>query len=251
MPNLETPAARVAVPVLPAAPADPAKEAPPAEQRLLLRGLDWTRYRKISEALTGVAVQLPYDRGELELVTTSRLHEIFSRCIGLLINVLAEEFGLSLDGCGRMTCDREDLERGIEPDECFYITHEPAVRGKAQLDLSTDPPPDLGIEVDISRGSLVRMPIYAALGVPEVWAVRWPNFDVLSSRREPAVRRGQAEHVFYRRHGGTFAAVRSPTGASRRNHRGPLLPPMGARANRQNQRRNRGTRAAILNGRKV
>ena len=36
-------------------------------------------------------------------------------------------------------------------------------------DLTTDPPPDLAIEIDIASSSLDRMGIYAVLRVPEVW----------------------------------------------------------------------------------
>ncbi len=68
-----------------------------------------------------------------------------------------------------MTLGREDLERGLEPDECFYITHEPEVRGKEQLDLTTDPPPDLAVEIDVTHSPRNRLTIYAALGVKEVW----------------------------------------------------------------------------------
>ena len=41
--------------------------------------------------------------------------------------------------------------------------------GRRRLDRRTDPPPDLAIEVDVTRSSLNRMDIYAALRVPEVW----------------------------------------------------------------------------------
>lgn len=140
-----------------------------AEQRVLLHGIDWAAYQKIAEALTGSAALIAYQRGAVEVMTKSRLHEIFSRCLDKLIGVLAEEMDLPLDTCGEMTCEREDLLRAIEPDSCFYITHEPQVRGKARLDLRIDPPPDLAVEVDISRSSEIRMPTYAALGVPEVW----------------------------------------------------------------------------------
>ena len=37
------------------------------------------------------------------------------------------------------------------------------------LNLRTDPPPDLAIEVDVTSSSLDRMRIYASLGVREVW----------------------------------------------------------------------------------
>jgi Uma2 family endonuclease len=83
--------------------------------------------------------------------------------------VLTEELQLPVASCGDMTVDREDLERGLEGDESFYIENEPRVRGKEQIDFAVDPPPDLGIEIDIAASSRRRMAIYAALKVPEVW----------------------------------------------------------------------------------
>ncbi|QYO68571.1 Uma2 family endonuclease [Leptolyngbya sp. 7M] len=43
------------------------------------------------------------------------------------------------------------------------------MRGKLNIDLDRDPPPDLALEIDITRKSLERFPIYARLGVPEIW----------------------------------------------------------------------------------
>ena len=37
------------------------------------------------------------------------------------------------------------------------------------LDFETDPPPDIALEVDIHHESQRKFPIYAGLGVPEVW----------------------------------------------------------------------------------
>ena len=68
-----------------------------------------------------------------------------------------------------MTLKREDIEAGVEPDSSFYIGIEPLIRGKEEVDLSTDPPPDLVIEVDITNSSLDKLPVYARFGVPEVW----------------------------------------------------------------------------------
>jgi Uma2 family endonuclease len=61
------------------------------------------------------------------------------------------------------------LKKGLEPDECYYIQHAEDVAEKAELDLKIDPPPDLAIEIDISPPGVAREPIYAALGVPEIW----------------------------------------------------------------------------------
>lgn len=68
-----------------------------------------------------------------------------------------------------MTCKREDLERGLEPDSGFYIQNESLIRSREELDLTQAPLPDLMIEVDFSSSSLNKLPVYRALGVPEVW----------------------------------------------------------------------------------
>ena len=139
------------------------------EQRLVLNDVDWNMYRKLSETLTGRHLRVTYDRGRLELMTISRLHGTLCRLLAQLIAVLTEEFQLPCGSCGDMTCDSESLDRGIEPDECLYIENEPLVRDRDTIDLSVDPPPDLAIEVDVSRDSRRRLSIYAVIGVPEVW----------------------------------------------------------------------------------
>lgn len=87
----------------------------------------------------------------------------------MLVEVLAEEMEVDIHGGGSTTFRREDLAKGFEPDECFYIRYAEVVRGKKQIDLAQDPPPDLVIEIDITGPSLNKFPIFAALGIPEVW----------------------------------------------------------------------------------
>lgn len=139
------------------------------DRHFLLRDIDWQTYRTISRALEGRHVHLAYDKGSLELMTISRSHGNYSRLLGRFVFVLAEEFDLPINSCGDMTCDRDDLERGLEPDECFYIHNEPRIHEKVDIDLAVDPPPDLALEIDISRSSLNRLTIYAAMRVPQVW----------------------------------------------------------------------------------
>jgi len=139
------------------------------EQRFVLRDVDWATYRKIAEALTGRHVRLTYDRGSLEFMTISHLHGNYSGLLARLVNVLTEELELPIRTCRDMTCDRKDLERGLEPDECFYIENEPHIRARTAIDLTVDPPPDLAVEVDLRRSPKSRLDIYAAIGVPEVW----------------------------------------------------------------------------------
>jgi Uma2 family endonuclease len=144
--------------------------AAPAEQRLLLYGVDWQTYTRLLRAF-GVrpAVRLTYDRGALEIMTLSHEHESLVHFLGRLVVALTEELRLPIKGGRSTTFRRRRRQRGLEADESYWIASEPAVRGKDQIDLRTDPPPDLALEVDVSRSSLNRLAIYASLGVPEIW----------------------------------------------------------------------------------
>ena len=145
------------------------RPAVPEEQRFLLRGVDWSTYRALSDLLTGRHLHLAYDRGNLEFMTLSRSHGNYSRLLGRFVFVLAEEFNLTISSCGDMTCDRQDLDRAVELDECFYLQNERLIRDKEKIDLAVDPPPDLGVEVEITRSLVRRLSICEALGFPEIW----------------------------------------------------------------------------------
>ncbi len=68
---------------------------------------------------------------------------------------------------GSTTFKRQDLIKGIEPDDSFYIQNYERVLNKDRIDLSMDPPPDLAIEVDLTAKT--QLDLYEALGVPERW----------------------------------------------------------------------------------
>jgi len=151
----------------------------PDEQRFLLRAVDWETYRKLSDALTDHHVRLTYDRGNLEFMTISGDHAFLSRLLLQLVIVLTVELKLPRRCLGDMTCDRQDLERALNPDECFYISNELLVRGKSNIDLTVDPAPDLAVEIELSRSVRSRLGIYAALGVPEVWRFDGQSLTIL------------------------------------------------------------------------
>lgn len=140
-----------------------------AESRLLLHGIDWPTYVALRDGDENNHVRMTYDRGELEMVSPSKSHEQAAHMIGWLITVWAEVRGIDIQSCRTMTIRREDLQRGLEPDNCYYVAHELLVRQKTELDLVNDPPPDLAIEVDLGSGGVGKLTIYAALRVPEVW----------------------------------------------------------------------------------
>jgi Uma2 family endonuclease len=80
-----------------------------------------------------------------------------------------DELNVEICSLGSLTCRREDLARGLEPDQCYYIQNENVVWDKEQIDLNQDPPPDLVVEIDVTSSSIDRLSLYASLGVPEVW----------------------------------------------------------------------------------
>lgn len=114
-------------------------------------------------------VYLNYDSGELELMLPLMLHERWKRLISSLVEALATELRIPVGMAGSTTFRRKDIGKGLEPDECFYIQNELRMRGKLDVDLRVDPPPDLVIEIDVTSSSIDRQAIYAGLRVPEIW----------------------------------------------------------------------------------
>jgi Uma2 family endonuclease len=141
----------------------------PAEQRVVLDNISWSTYLAILNDAGNRRGRIAYDQGVLEIMAPSKVHEKVKRLIGRMVEVFTEERGIEVESAGSTTFKREDLARGLEPDECYYLQHAAAVRAKDEIDLTVDPPPDLVIEVDISRSSVNKFPIYQALGIPEVW----------------------------------------------------------------------------------
>ena len=152
----------------------------PAEQRVVLHNISWNTYeRLLADHENNSAPRLTYDRGELEIMSPSPEHEKLNRRIAQLVLAVAEELDIEAEDLGSTTFRREDLERGFEPDSCFYVQNEEQVRGKDRIDLAVDPPPDLVIEIDITSPSFSKLPIYAQIGVPEVWRYDGERMTIL------------------------------------------------------------------------
>lgn len=140
-----------------------------AEQRVVFHNISWLAYEQILAALgESRSSRLTYDQGTLEITMPLEEHESATRLIELFIRILVVELGLKIKTMGSTTLNRPDLKRGAEPDSCYYIQNQPLVAGK-KVDLSTDPPPDLITEVDITHTDIDKLNLYASMGVPEFW----------------------------------------------------------------------------------
>jgi Uma2 family endonuclease len=157
----------------------------PPEGRVTLRNVGWEVYEMLVEEDPGrSAPRFFYDRGEMEIVSPSFEHEAIAEVAGLLVDRLAMELDVDIVGARSTTFKREDLLRGFEPDASFYFPPNAArVRGKLRISLDEgDPPPDLVIEVDITSPSSSKLPIYARLGVAEVWRHNGERVEIFTLR---------------------------------------------------------------------
>jgi Uma2 family endonuclease len=141
----------------------------PGEERLMLSGISWDFYVAFCEELGERPVRLSYSQGMLEIMITKAPHEFFKKMLAKLVEIIILERNIPVRSGGSMTFQRRDLEKGFEPDECWWIAAEAMVRGKQEFDFLNDPPPDLAIEVEISHSLVDRIGIFAAMKVKELW----------------------------------------------------------------------------------
>jgi Uma2 family endonuclease len=144
--------------------------ASPPEQRVVLHGVSWETYESLlADHLDRSVPRFTYDHRELEILGPSVEHERDNRKLALLVEIVALELGIEVDNVGSMTFKRQDLEQGFEPATSFYVQNEDRVRGRTQITLPADPPPDLVIEMEVTRSAIPKLPLCANVGMPEVW----------------------------------------------------------------------------------
>jgi Uma2 family endonuclease len=141
------------------------------ESRVILDGVSWQTFECLLDDLgEHRKARLAYDQGMLEIMTPYFGHEWLNRLVADIITALAFGKHLAVEQAGSTTFRRQDVARGFEPDSCFYFGEQAAlIRGRERIDLNVAPAPALVVEVDLTHPSLDKFPIYAALGVPEVW----------------------------------------------------------------------------------
>lgn len=102
--------------------------------------------------------RMAYSGGVFEIMSPSWNHEFIKKNIARLLEGWALAEGVDLQGAGSWTLESAAEEVLVEPDECYLV----GVRAGRKV-------PDLAIEVRWTGGGIEKLPIYAALGVKEVW----------------------------------------------------------------------------------
>ena len=141
----------------------------PVGAMLVVPNVSWEDYEDLLADLGNrPGVRVSYDEGRLEIVSPLPEHEKYKESVLCLARALSEELNIPLEAYRSATWKRSALRKGAEPDTCFYVVNAKRVIGKRTIDLDTDPPPDIVVEIDTTNESLSKFPIYAALRVPEI-----------------------------------------------------------------------------------
>ena len=143
----------------------------PAGALLRLQDVSWDAYEYLLTQMEShrPGHRLSYDCGRLIIVSPSTEHERYKEFAHILIFILSEEMGLTIEPAGATTFKSKLLKKGLEPDTCVYVQNAARIIGKRRIKLDEDPPPDVAVEIDMSNDSIDKFPIYAAIGVPEIW----------------------------------------------------------------------------------
>jgi Uma2 family endonuclease len=136
---------------------------------ILLNDISWNEYEMfLKDFEERAGWRLAYDRGRLEIMPPTPEHEEYSFSFQLFVVAYCDAFDLDFEGRGSTTFRRRFSEKGVEPDECFYVQKAEKIAGK-RLPTKDFPVPDIAVKIDITTESLDKFPIYAALKVPEIW----------------------------------------------------------------------------------
>ncbi|NOT59036.1 MAG: Uma2 family endonuclease [Acidobacteria bacterium] len=143
----------------------------PEGATLILHHVPWAAYEALLNDLgAGYKARISYDHGKLEVNMPLPIHERWKLFLSDFMRLLTIDLGMMLESLGSTTYKYKDWDAGLEPDTCFYLANAASIIGVDRFDDQTPPPPpDIAVEIDITSESLNRFPIYAKLGVPEIW----------------------------------------------------------------------------------
>ncbi|NEQ22517.1 MAG: Uma2 family endonuclease [Microcoleus sp. SIO2G3] len=130
----------------------------------------WQDYQALCQQRGDSSIpRMKYRDGEVLLMSPLPKHGREVSLIADIIKVLLDYTGREYDSFTPVTMELPE-ESGIEPDYCFYIDNWEAISGKERINWSSEPPPDLVLEIDVTSYSSIND--YLPYRVPEVWLFR-------------------------------------------------------------------------------
>jgi len=149
--------------------------------------VSWDTYETLVDGIgEGNRTRLSYDGEILELMAPYADHESYQSLLEVLLGYLVTEWDLNLYSTGSMTLKAKPV--GAEPDTSFYSKNAGKVGDMDRIDLGVSPPPDLVVEIDLSRSRTDKLRLYAAMNVPEFWRLDRESlrgFSLIGDAYEP------------------------------------------------------------------
>jgi Uma2 family endonuclease len=152
------------------------------QDHVVLEDVTWSFYERLLEEIDsqGRRIRVTYDQGRLEMMSPLPQHDRIEYWIGHLIGLLCAEKNIDFTPGGGTTFRSKAKQIGLEPDGCFFFTNSEVFDNlETAWDPKQHPAPDLAIEVDITRKSIAKQPIYAKLGIKELWRFDGKRLSVL------------------------------------------------------------------------
>jgi Uma2 family endonuclease len=106
-------------------------------------------------------------------------HERLRERLGMLVSEIVLGLAIPCMLAGQTTFRRKGRRGGVEGDLSYYLANAIRVRGKEQIDLRVDPPPDLAIKVVHTHDATAAIEVYRRLAVPEVWVCDGEDIQIL------------------------------------------------------------------------
>lgn len=159
----------------------PAAVAVTEERRILLPDVPWATYVVLRDTVDSPGIRMTYLEGALEIMSSSRRHEVDKKQIARLLELFCLERDIPLYAYGSMTLRREEKKRGLEADECYCRGDDRDV-------------PEIALEVIVTSPLLDKLEVYRGLGVREVWVYRNDGF-VLHALRDERYERIEASEI--------------------------------------------------------
>lgn len=143
------------------------------DHRVILSGITWEMYEGLVDRLerAGRRLVLTYDDGELEVEMPSEIHELIKAFVRAMLEQYLIDAEMPFLPVGQTTCKRRLLGKGLEADGSYYLSNLNHISQAGDNDLERVPPPDLAIEVEVTMPLLDKLPVYAAIGIPDLWHI--------------------------------------------------------------------------------
>jgi Uma2 family endonuclease len=139
---------------------------------IVLRFKTWQDYENLLQQRGDLALpKIRYNAitQEIRLMSPLPRHGKSADLLADLVKLLLKHVDKDWEAFTPITL-KQPQRQGIEPDYCFYVEHRTQILGKERLDLTSVPPPDLAIEVDLT--SLTQPQDYQAIAPVELWIYR-------------------------------------------------------------------------------